>query len=210
MIETTALPGGARLVCEHMAYARSVALGIWVAGGVYDEGERNAGVTHALEHMVFKGTPRRTAAAVAADTDAIGGQVNAFTAKDLTGFYARCLNTHFPRALDLLGDIFFNALLEESDWEKERDVIIDEISLAKDNPEELVCDELYSAVYAGKPLGRPVPGTVAALESLTAADIAAHRLRTRFGPRVVVSLCGAYTPADRQAAEERFSVLAPS
>ncbi|MDR1736369.1 MAG: insulinase family protein [Oscillospiraceae bacterium] len=209
MYEKEVLKNGVRLICEPMDSVRSAAVGFWVGSGSRHEPEGLGGISHALEHMVFKGTQSRTAARIAEEMDAIGGQVNAFTTKELTAFYARALDSHMDTAIELLGDIFFSPRLSEGDWQTERGVILEEIGMYEDSPEDLVGEELFAAVYKTNPLGRPILGRAATLNAMTAADMASYR-RDNYTPgRLVVSLAGRYSARDRDSLAAMLEALPP-
>ncbi|MDR0380691.1 MAG: insulinase family protein [Oscillospiraceae bacterium] len=208
-MEKITLPNGVRLLFEEIPHVRSAAVGIWVGSGSRHEPAHLSGISHAIEHMVFKGTRTRSAAQIASEMDAIGGQVNAFTTKECTCFYVRALDTHLPQALDVLTDIFFEPSLSESDWETERGVILEEIDMYEDTPEDLVSERLFAAAYRGCPLGRPILGTPAALRRLRAERIRAY-MRENYRPdRIVVSMSGRFSARDRDFLLARFSALAP-
>ncbi|GHV08364.1 peptidase M16 [Clostridia bacterium] len=190
MFEKTVLSGGTRFWTEKLPHVRSAAFGIWVGAGSRHEAPRFAGASHALEHMVFKGTHSRTAAQIAEAMDGMGGQLNAFTTKECTCFYGRALDNHLTEALDLVCDIFFNPLLDEADWATERGVIMEEIDMYEDTPEDLVSERLFSAIFKGSPLAKPILGNKRSLGKLSAADLRDYR-DSRYGD-VTVSLAGMF------------------
>lgn len=196
MIDAITLPNGVRVMCEPMPSVRSAAVGFWVGSGSRHEPEELGGISHALEHMVFKGTQTRTAAQIAEEMDAIGGQVNAFTTKELTAFYARALDSHLGDAIELLGDIFFCPKLAQEDWQTERGVILEEIDMYEDSPEDLVGEELFAAVYRQSPLGRPILGRAESLNAMTADCMARYRNERYHASSLVVSLAGRYSDRD--------------
>ena len=197
MYEKQILRNGVRLLCEAMPSVRSAAVGLWMGSGSRHEPADLSGVSHALEHMVFKGTRTRSAARLAEEMDAIGGQVNAFTTKELTAFYARALDSHLDTAIDLLGDIFFQPRLAQEDWQTERGVILEEIGMYEDSPEDLVGEELFGAVYSASPLGRPILGKPETLKGITAERMASYMAERYCPQNLVVSLAGRYTDSDR-------------
>ena len=158
MYEKITLDNGVRIMTERVPGMRSAALGIWVGTGSREEKASENGAAHFIEHMVFKGTARRTAAQLAQEMDAIGGQVNAFTTKECTCFHARVLDDHLPRAIDLLCDMLFCSNFSERDVATERGVILEEIGMYADNPEDLCAERLAAGVYKGSPLARPILG----------------------------------------------------
>ena len=163
------LPNGVRIVTEHVPAVRSACLGLWVGTGSRHEKAGEGGAAHFIEHMAFKGTERRTARQLAQEMDAIGGQINAYTTKECTCFYARCLDDHLDRAADILCDMVFHSRFDEGDVQTERGVILEEIGMYEDNPEDLCAERLSAAVYRGTPLGRPILGRKATLDKMTGA-----------------------------------------
>src|SRR5437879_10307185 len=148
-VRRTVLPGGLRVVTEFLPAVRSVALGIWVGVGSRDEDEAHAGATHYLEHLLFKGTRRRTALEISSEMDAVGGEMNAFTAKEYTCYYARVLDTDLPLAVDVVSDMVTSSLLASADVEPERGVILEEIAMHDDDPGDAVHDTFSRAVFGG-------------------------------------------------------------
>jgi predicted Zn-dependent peptidase len=171
LIETSVLPSGIRLVTETMADVRSVAVAYWVGSGSRDESDELAGASHFLEHLLFKGTPTRSAAAIAESLDEVGGDCNAFTTKEYTTFYVRLLSEHLPLGLDILSEIMWDPALRPSDVDAERSVILDEILMHADEPADLVAEQWQSSLFPGHALGRDTLGTQATVGELHAADI---------------------------------------
>ena len=171
MIETSVLPSGIRLVTETMADVRSVAVAYWVGSGSRDESDELAGASHFLEHLLFKGTPTRSAAAIAEALDEVGGDCNAFTTKEYTTFYVRLLSEHLPLGLDILSEIMWDPALRPSDVDAERTVILDEILMHADEPADLVAEQWQSSLFPGHALGRDTLGTQATVGDLDAGDI---------------------------------------
>ena len=155
MIEKITLPNGVRILYEQVPSVRSCALGVWVESGSRHEPEELGGISHYIEHMLFKGTESRTAAQLATAFDAIGGQVNAFTTKENTCYYARVLDTHIQEAADLLCDMYFHSRFGQQETDLERGVILEEIGMYEDTPDDLVIERLSSAIYKGSSLGPP-------------------------------------------------------
>ena len=210
MIETKTLPSGVRVVYEPMDSVRSAAVGFWMGHGSRYEPPHLGGISHAIEHMVFKGTKSRTAAELAAGIDAIGGRVNAYTTKESTCFYAHALDSHLPAAIDLLSDLFFNPLFEEDAWEMERGVIIEEIAMYEDQPDDLVYKNLFASVFKDQPLGETVLGTPETLSSMTAKNLLDYK-NLHYRPcDVIVSLAGHYAPSDLDKIERLLSPMTPS
>ena len=158
---------GMRLVTERMPWVRSVSLGIWVTAGSRDEQPRIAGASHFLEHLLFKGTKTRTARDIAEAFDVVGGDLNAFTAKEHTAFYARVLDRDLPMAVEHLCDMIQHSLIRAADLDAERTVILEELNMHEDAPDELVHDLFMERLWPGEPLGRPVLGTVETISSMS-------------------------------------------
>ncbi len=190
VVRRTVLPGGLRIISETMPAVRSVAFGVWVGVGSRDETPRLAGTSHYLEHLLFKGTRRRDALEIAAVMDAVGGEMNAFTTKEYTTYYARVLDTDLPLAVDVVCDMVTSALIAAADVESERGVILEEIAMHDDDPGDVVHDAFAAAVFGDTPLGRPVIGTVESIEGLSRSSIAGY-YRRRYRPEnVVVAAAG--------------------
>lgn len=202
--EIHTLPNGVRIVAEHVPDLRSAALGIWVGTGSRSEKPSEGGAAHFIEHMVFKGTARRTAAELAQAMDAIGGQVNAYTTKECTTFYARCLDDHLPRALDLLCDMVFQSRFDEKDVQTERGVILEEIGMYEDNPEDLCSERLLSSIYKGTALGRPILGKKATLEKMTGEWLKDYQDAHYLPGNIVVSLAGSFPDFALEELKARF------
>jgi predicted Zn-dependent peptidase len=190
---------------------RSAAFGIWVGVGSRDEHPAEAGASHFLEHLLFKGTARRTALEIAAVMDAVGGELNAFTAKEYTCFYARVLDSDLALAVDVVSDIVTSATCTPADVEAERGVILEEISMHDDDPGDVVHDAFAEALYGDHPLGRPVIGSVATIEALTHEAITGY-YRDRYDqPDMVVSVAGNVDhDTVLRLVEEAFGPTAPA
>ena len=187
---TTVLEGGLRVVTEQVPGVRSAAFGIWVGVGSRDEGPTEHGASHFLEHLLFKGTPKRDALEISSVMDAVGGEMNAFTAKEYTCYYARVLDDDLPLAVDVVTDLVTNALVAPADVESERGVIVEEISMHDDDPGDVVHDAFAEALFGGHALGRRIIGSVDSVEALTTQAIERY-YRGRYQPeRMVVSAAG--------------------
>ncbi|HZA40851.1 MAG TPA: pitrilysin family protein [Actinomycetota bacterium] len=188
--ERTTLDSGATIVTERMSEVRSVSAGFWFDVGSRDEPDPLAGTSHFLEHLLFKGTPSRSAKDIADAFDAVGGDVNAFTGKEYTCYYSRVLDADLPMALDVLSDMIINSLIEPVEFDSERRVILEEIAMHEDAPDELVHDLFYRSMWNGHPLGRPVLGfneTISAVQR----DQVAEYWRQRYSPaNLVVAAAG--------------------
>ena len=189
-VRRTVLPGGLRVVTEFLPAVRSVALGIWVGVGSRDEDESHAGATHYLEHLLFKGTRKRTALEISAEMDAVGGEMNAFTAKEYTCYYARVLDADLPLAIDVLSDMVTSSLIEPKDVDAERNVVLEEIAMNDDDPSDSVHEAFTTQLFGDTPLGRPILGTVASINAITREQIFEHYRARYTPPHVVVSAAG--------------------
>jgi len=207
MTEKIVLPNGVRLVLEPMEHVRSASVGIWVGSGSRGEKKSENGASHFIEHMLFKGTARRTAADIAMEMDAVGGQLNAFTTKECTVFYAQTLDTHLDAALDVLTDMFFDPAFRERDVETERGVILEEIGMYEDTPEDLVAERLFDRVFVGTPLGRRILGTRSTLGRMTGEFLRDYKDRHFDPKRTVVALAGSFTEAHVAYLKDRFSAM---
>ncbi|WP_027414653.1 M16 family metallopeptidase [Aneurinibacillus terranovensis] len=185
MIEKYTLKNGVRVIIEKIPTVRSVALGIWVGTGSKFENKPINGISHFIEHMLFKGTDTRSAKQIAESFDEIGGHVNAFTSKEYTCYYARVLDEHAPVALDILADMFFHSVFDEQELEKEKNVIIEEIKMYDDTPDDLVHDMIAAASYQKHPLGYSILGTESVLNNLTKDDLTRY-IEGRYTPRQTV------------------------
>lgn len=184
------LPNTLRIVTEEIPYVRSASIGFWVGVGSRFESEIHNGLSHFIEHLIFKGTRKRTARDIARVVDSIGGQLNAFTSKEYTCYYARVLDEHFSIALDLLTDMVFNSLLSPEDIVREKNVIAEEISMYEDSPEELVLDVLAETVWGGHPLSWPVIGKPQVITSATRDTLLDHYSRFYQPGNMVVAVAG--------------------
>ncbi|WP_211302724.1 M16 family metallopeptidase [Allonocardiopsis opalescens] len=186
----TVLPGGLRVVTEFLPGVRSAALGVWAAVGSRDEDAVHAGSTHFLEHLLFKGTRRRTAMEIASLMDAVGAEHNAFTGKEYTCYYARVLDADLPLAVDVLGDMLTGSVLEPREVEAEREVILEEIAMVDDEPGDLVHDLFAETLFGDSPLGWPILGTPETIGRLGRDRIMEH-YRARYRPAdLVVAVAG--------------------
>jgi predicted Zn-dependent peptidase len=188
--ERTELPGGLRILTERMPAVRSVTLGIWAGVGSRDETPRLAGASHYLEHLLFKGTRRRSARDIAEAMDAVGGETNAFTSKEYTCFYARTLDRDLPLAVDILVDMLRHSKLAAADVDAERTVILEEIGMHNDAPDDVVHDLFAEALFGGHPLGRPVLGTVDSITSMQRDAITRYWRRHYVPGNLVVAAAG--------------------
>jgi predicted Zn-dependent peptidase len=189
-IRRTQLDSGLRVVTESMPGLRSVAVGFWVGTGSRDEPDALSGASHFLEHLLFKGTERRFASDIAEAVESVGGDMNAFTGQEVTAFYMRMPDRHLPLALDIMSDIVWSPALRNDEFESERQVILEEIRMRDDAPDDLVHDVFAGALFPGHPLGREVAGTEATIEAATRDQIAEYH-DTHYRPgNVVVAVAG--------------------
>ncbi|MDX3077914.1 pitrilysin family protein [Streptomyces sp. NPDC088354] len=189
-VRRSVLPGGLRVVTETLPTVRSATFGIWAAVGSRDETPALNGATHYLEHLLFKGTARRSALEISSAIDAVGGEMNAFTAKEYTCYYARVLDTDLPLAIDVVADMLTGSLIRQEDIDAERGVVLEEIAMTEDDPGDQVHDLFATALLGDSPLGRPVLGTVETINALTRDQV--HRFyRKHYDPtRLVVAAAG--------------------
>jgi predicted Zn-dependent peptidase len=186
----TVLPGGLRIVTESLPAVRSVALGIWVGVGSRDEDQAHEGATHYLEHLLFKGTERRTALEISAEMDAVGGEMNAFTAKEYTCYYARVLDADLPLAVDVLSDMVTSSLITPKDVDAERNVVLEEIAMNEDDPSDTAHEAFTAKLFGDTPLGRPILGTADSINAITRDQIFEH-YQARYTPEhLVVAAAG--------------------
>ncbi|MFD2044152.1 M16 family metallopeptidase [Ornithinibacillus salinisoli] len=190
MIQKHTSKNGLRVVLENIPSVRSVTIGIWVLTGSRNENEANNGISHFLEHMFFKGTETRSATDIAEAFDSIGGQVNAFTSKEYTCYYAKVIDTHKEYALEILADMFFNSSFDEEEMEREKKVVYEEIKMYEDTPDDIVHDILARASYGEHPLGYPILGTEKQLKTFKPQTLRNY-IKERYTPEnVVVSVAG--------------------
>ncbi|MEH7177166.1 M16 family metallopeptidase [Neobacillus vireti] len=190
MINRYSCKNGVRIVLENIPTVRSVAIGVWIGTGSRNENPQTNGISHFLEHMFFKGTKTRSAKEIAESFDSIGGQVNAFTSKEYTCYYAKVLDTHAQFALDVLADMFFNSTFVEEELNKERNVVLEEIKMYDDTPDDIVHDLLSRAIYENHPLGYPILGTEETLNTFTSNTLKEY-IHNHYTPEnVVISIAG--------------------
>ncbi len=193
------LPSGVRILSEAVPGARSATIGFWVAVGSRDEREGTFGSTHFLEHLLFKGTPTRTALDIAVSFDAVGGEHNAVTSKEHTCYYAKVQDRDLPMAIDVLADMFTSSLLDETEFENERGVILEELAMADDDPADVASERFFEAVLGVHPLGRPIGGSPETIEAATRDSVLAH-YRANYRPQdLVVTIAGAVDHDDAVA-----------
>ncbi|HEV8022097.1 MAG TPA: pitrilysin family protein [Candidatus Lustribacter sp.] len=185
MIRESALPGGLRLLTERMPDVRSATLGIFAQVGSSEEPAGRRGISHLLEHMIFKGTTRRTARRIAEEMDAVGGNLNAATDKELTVYYAHVMDKHLPLAVDVLSDMFLHSLFDAEELRKERDVVLEEIKMYDDSPDEVINDAFARTLWNGANLGDPTIGFAHTVAAIGRDELAAWH-RERYSPGTVL------------------------
>jgi predicted Zn-dependent peptidase len=209
-IETTTLPNGVKIITEAMAHMRSVSVGIWLGAGSRHETAEQNGVSHFIEHMLFKGTSNRSAEQIARSVDSIGGNLDAFTAKELVCYNAKVLDEHLPFAVDILSDLVMNPLFGEEDIEKEKGVILEEIKMDADNPDYLV-HEIFSAdFWKDHPLGRPILGTRESVKRFN-REMIHESYRSIYSPANLLITAAGNLTHERlvELASKRFAELKP-
>ncbi len=191
LYKKTVLKNGVRVVTEQHPHARGVVVGIWVMVGTRDESPALAGISHFVEHLVFKRTESRNAFEIARDMEAVGGELNAFTSREYTCFYTHSLKEHLDLSIDVLSDLVCRARFDKVDFEKEKQVVLQEIHMSEDNLEDLVFDEYFENVYGKHPLGRPILGTPESIANLKIKDVQEYYEKHYSSSQIVVSVAGA-------------------
>lgn len=190
LINKTTLPSGLRILTEHVPGVKSVSVGIWVKTGSRNETEEEAGITHFLEHMLFKGTEKRSSYDIALSMEAVGGYLNAFTSSEYTCYYSRCLDSELETALDVLSDMVLHPTFPENEIEKEKNVVIEEMKMYRDNPEEYAFESFSGQIFKNHPLGRPVIGYEETVNNFSRDDLY-HYMSEHYQPwNLVISVAG--------------------
>jgi predicted Zn-dependent peptidase len=195
-VRRTVLKGGLRVVTEHMPGVRSAAVGVYVQVGSRDEAAQLNGASHFLEHLLFKGTPTRSAMDISTALDEVGGEFNAYTAREYTCYHARVLDEDLPMALDVLGDMITSSTITSEDLEAEREVILDEIAMHDDDPDDVVHNLFAATAWAGTPLARPIAGTTASIKALTRAQVNGYYKRRYRPEAMTIAAAGNVDHAD--------------
>ncbi|PRB40872.1 peptidase M16 [Arthrobacter sp. MYb23] len=190
VVRRSVLPGGVRVLTEAMPGQRSATIGFWVAVGSRDEADGQHGSTHFLEHLLFKGTKRRTALEIASAFDEVGGESNAATAKESTCYFARVLDTDLPMAIDVIADMITGAVLDPAELEQERDVILEEIAMDSDDPTDVAHEKFVAAVLGNHPLARPIGGTPDAIKAVARDSVWSHYQRYYRPEELVITAAG--------------------
>jgi predicted Zn-dependent peptidase len=187
------LPNGIRILTERMPHVRSVAVGVWVETGSRHEPAARGGVSHLIEHLVFKGTASRTAQDIARTMDSVGGQMDAFTTKEHTCFYVQVLDEHLPLAVDLLTDILLHPLFNADELEREKSVVLQEIKMVEDTPDDIIHDLFAAQIWAEHPLGRPILGSREAVTGYGREEALGYFTDEYVPPRVIIAVAGNVT-----------------
>lgn len=204
----TRLPNGLVVVTEQVPYVRSVSFGVFLRVGSRSETPDRNGLTHFIEHALFKGTRNRSAAQIAAESDALGGHLDAFTSREMVGFYTKVLDDHLPRAFELIADLITSPAFETAEIDKERNVILEEIKMVEDTPDDLVFEIFSANFYPEHPLGRPILGTPATLRGFKRSHIQDHYEHTYCGANIIIAAAGNLRHEQLLAlVEERFGHL---
>ncbi|USK30624.1 M16 family metallopeptidase [Metabacillus hrfriensis] len=204
MIKKYTCQNGVRIVLENIPHVRSVAIGVWIGTGSRNENEKNNGISHFLEHMFFKGTKTRSAREIAESFDSIGGQVNAFTSKEYTCYYAKVLDEHSDYALEVLADMFFNSTFDDIELKKEKNVVYEEIKMYEDTPDDIVHDLLSKATYGNHPLGYPILGTEETLAKFESDTLREYMDQYYTPENVVISVAGNISESFISEVEKQF------
>src|ERR1700686_3474319 len=209
-IETTTLDNGIRVITEQMAHVRSVSLGVWIGTGSRRESSDETGLSHFIEHMVFKGTKNRSAEDIAQSVDSIGGGLDAFTSKELVSYQVKILDEHLPEAFDVVADLVRNPLFAKNDIEKEKGVILEELKMEVDNPEYLIHEIFSSNFWKGHALGRPILGTKQTIRGFNRDKVEKYYKQFYTPSNILITSAGNLNHRHLvQLAEDRFSDLKP-
>lgn len=207
MIKKHTLKNGLRIMTEKLDFVKSVSMGIWVKVGSVNETDETNGMSHFIEHMLFKGTENRSASEIAEETDSIGGQLNAFTSKDCTCFYIRVLDENITEAVDILSDMFFNSKFHEYDLEKEKSVILEEIKMYEDSPEDLVHDKISEILFKDSSLALPILGTSSNIVTYNRDKIINYKNKHYTPHKTVISVAGNFDEENLlKLLKDKFSI----
>jgi predicted Zn-dependent peptidase len=209
-VQLHTLSNGFRIITEHMPGLKSASCGLWVGAGGRHEAAPQNGIAHFLEHMAFKGTAKRSALQIAEEIEDVGGYINAYTSREMTAYYARCLSADVPRALEVISDIVLNPVFHKADIETERHVILQEIGQAADTPDDIIFDWLHEVSYPGQSFGRTILGPEERVSAFREADLRRFT-KAHYGPdRMILSAAGGVDHASIVAqAEAIFGGLKP-
>lgn len=198
------LKNGLRVVVEKIDYVNSISVGLWVENGSRNEDKINNGISHFIEHMLFKGTSKRSAKQIAEDIEDVGGQLNAFTGKEATCFYIKALDSHLELALDVLTDMLFNSRFSEEEIEKEKGVVIEEINMSEDSPEDVLSDLHSLAIWGDDPISLPILGTADTVKSFTRKQIIEYISAYYIPENSVISICGKFDMNDIEKIIDKY------
>lgn len=205
MYERITLPNGIRIITEQVDYVRSASIGIWVGNGSRHEPAELCGISHFIEHMIFKGTEKRSAQHIAIAMDALGGQFNAFTTKECTCYYMKVLDSHIKEGIAILADMFMHSRFDQKDIELERGVVLEEIDMYEDTPEDVATEKLFESCFRSSALGRPILGTEQTLSRMNTETLHEY-LRSHYRPcDTVIALSGRFSPSDLDYICQLFS-----
>lgn len=204
MAEKFILSSGMRLLVEYMPHLHSVSAGVWVDTGSALEQDGQFGISHLLEHMMFKGTTRRSALEISSAMDHVGGVLNAFTGKEQTCYYTRCLDEQFGLAIELLADMYHNSLLDAAELEREKNVVIEEINMYEDSPDDLVMDLFAATLWPGHGYGRSISGSAADVAALDRPQVAAYYAARYHAADTVLAVAGSIPPERAAALAEQY------
>jgi predicted Zn-dependent peptidase len=204
------MKNGLVVATEVMPHLRSVSLGVWLKCGSRIEEKKNTGISHFIEHLLFKGTRKRSASQIAEAVDSVGGQLNAFTEKEYVGFYAKVLDEHLPLAFDLVSDIVLNPTFPPSEVNRERNVIFEEINMVEDSPQELILDLFMESFWKDHPLGRPISGTKKSVGQISRSDVKRFFQNNYSAANIIIAVAGNIRHRTAyELAERHFSHLKP-
>lgn len=206
MLQTATLKNKIRVITDSDPKAESVSLGVWVNVGARFETEKINGISHMLEHMAFKGSTSRSAFQISKEIEDVGGFINAYTGKNMTAYYVRVLKEHQEKGLDIIADILQNSVMDKEELKKEKGVIIQEINMQNDTPDDLVFDYFNEVAYPNQPLGRAILGTVETVKSISSEDLLTYMHTEYTTPRIIISASGAVNHKEFiQQCEEKFT-----
>ncbi len=204
MIQTERLKNRITIITEQVENVRSVAVGIWVKVGSLNESPSNNGISHFLEHMMFKGTAKRNAQQIAIDMDSIGGEIGAFTSREMTCYYAKSLDERFTETLEILSDIFLNSLFDPVELEREKSVICEEIKMYEDTPDEIIHDLFIQTIWKDHALGQPIIGNAEIIASLNRDNLVNYHKTHYVSEKIIIAVAGNITHVDVKEKVEYF------
>ncbi len=210
MIYEKRLESGTRMIGEYLPHFRSISFGVWFGTGSVKETGGEDGLSHFLEHMLFKGTAKRSASDIASEMDGLGAQLNAFTSKECTCYYVKAMDEHIDRAVDVLSDLVYNSTFSPEEIEKEKGVVVEEILMIEDTPEDLAHELLSQTYYAPHPLSRPILGTQDSVRAFTRDDLLGYTKKHYTARNMVIAAAGNISEARLTELTERFFANAPS